>query len=95
MKIKDGRKLSNEALQQLRRDVILYLNEGNTAVATAAHFGISRRAVEKYKSLYALLGKDGLTMGKRGKPSKPKLGVKEQQHICKCIVDKNCNTPLN
>jgi len=89
MKIKDGRKLSNEALQQLRRDVILYLNEGNTAVAAAAHFGISRRAVEKYKSLYALLGKDGLTMGKRGKPSKPKLGVKEQQHICKCIVDKN------
>lgn len=89
MKIIDGRKLSNEALQQLRKDVILYYNDGNTAVATAAHFGISRRAVEKYKSLFAQYGEEGLEMGKRGKPANPKLGIKEQKQICKCIEDKN------
>ncbi len=89
MKIIDGRKLSNEALQQLRKDVILYLNDGNTAVAAATHFGISRRAVEKYKSLYYLHGEEGLVMGQRGKPSNPKLNKKQQQHICKCVEDKN------
>lgn len=89
MKIIDGRKLSNEAIQQLRKDVILYLNDGNTAVATAAHFGISRRAVEKYKSLYNNYGEEGLEMGKRGKPPVTKLSQKEQRHICKCIEDKN------
>ncbi len=89
MKITDGRKLSNEAIQQLRKDVILYLNDGNTAVSTAAHFGISRRAVEKYKALYFSKGEKGLEMGKRGKPSTPKLDRAKQKQICKSIKDKN------
>jgi transposase len=86
----DARKLSTEAQQQLRYQVIRLRKQGRTHQEISAITGVSRSKCSTWWSLYKNEGKKALKIKKRGRPvgSCRRLNKEQEKEIQKAIRDK-------
>ena len=86
----DARKLSTDAQQQLRYQVIRLRKQGRTHKEISAITGVSRSTCSTWWSLYQKEGKSALKIKKRGRPtgSCRKLDPEQEKEIQKAIRDK-------
>ena len=83
----DARKLSSESQYQLRKQIIRFINKGNTIQGTMDAFGVSKPYVQKVKKLYKESGIAGLKLGNRGRLVEPKLDKAGQKELAALITD--------
>lgn len=86
----DARKLSTDAQQQLRYQVIRLRKQGRTHKEISAITGVSRSTCSTWWNLYKSEGKKALKIQKRGRPigSCRKLDSEQEKQIQKSICDK-------
>ena len=86
----DARKLSTDAQQQLRYQVIRLRKQGRTHKEISAITGVSRSTCSTWWSLYKSEGKKALKIQKRGRPigSCRKLDSEQEKQVQKSICDK-------
>ena len=86
----DARKLSTDAQQQLRYQVIRFREKGRTHKEISAITGVNRSTCSTWWNLYRNEGKKALIIKKRGRPdgSCRKLDEEQEKEIQKAICDK-------
>jgi len=86
----DARKLSTDAQQQLRYQVIRFREKGRTHKEISAINGVNRSTCSTWWNLYRNEGKKALIIKKRGRPdgSCRKLDKEQEKEIQKAICDK-------
>jgi len=86
----DARKLSTDAQQQVRYQVIRLRKQGRTHNEISAITGVSRSICSTWWNLYKNKGKKALKIKKRGRPtgSCRKLDQQQEKVIQKAICDK-------
>ena len=87
----DARKLSTDAQQQIRYQVIRLRRQGRSHKEISAITGICRSTCSTWWNLYKTQGKKALKIKKRGRPigSCRKLNQEQEKEIQKTICDKN------
>ena len=86
----DARKLSTDAQQQLRYQVIRLRKQGRTHKEISAITGVSRSTCSTWWSIYQSEGKKALQIQKRGRPtgSCRKLNPEQEKEVQEAIRDK-------
>jgi transposase len=84
----DARTLSSEAQYELRKQIIRFINKGNTIQSAMEAYGVSKPYVQKIKKLYKEKCMRGLRLGKRGRKLETKVSKDELKEIKKLIVNK-------
>lgn len=86
----DARKLSTDAQQQLRYQVIRLRKQGRTHKEISAITGVNRSTCSTWWNLYKNKGKKALKIQKRGRPdgSCRKLDIEQERKVQKAICDK-------
>lgn len=86
----DARKLSTDAQQQLRYQVIRLRKQGRTHKEISAITGVNRSTCSTWWTLYQSEGKKALKIQKRGRPtgSCRKLDLEQEKEVQKAICDK-------
>jgi len=88
MKRTDARSMSSEAQYELRKQIIRFINQGNTIQSTMDAFEVSKPYVQKVKRLYKENGMAGLQLGQRGRKMETKLSKIRKQELKKLLVNK-------
>ncbi len=84
----DGRKLSHEALEEIRIRAVKRVEAGESPEVVIEALGFHRSAIYKWISLYREGGIEGLK-GKKAAGPTPKLNGKQLRHLYKIITSSN------
>lgn len=86
---RDARSLSTAAQEDLRRRVVTAVVQEQVSQSQAARlFGVSRQAVHGWVKTYRQQGSRGLTAGRRGRPSQPRLAAVQARQVYGWIRDR-------
>jgi transposase len=90
MEKEDGRKLTSEAQEQLRKQAIRLMKQGKKNVEIAAIIGAHRNSVSQWRKNYARDGAKGLASKKRGiaKGQNRTLTISQEDEIQNLLIDK-------
>lgn len=90
MEKEDGRKLTPEAQEQLRKQAIRLMNQGKKNVEIAVIIGAHRNSVSQWRKNYARDGAKGLASKKRGiaKGQNRTLTISQEDEIQNLLIDK-------
>jgi transposase len=88
MKTKDFRSLGPEAQETLRRAAVSAVLAGESRVAAARRFGVTRQAVGKWVRDYESAGEAALRAKRRGRPRGGSLAPWQAAQTAKAVVDR-------
>jgi transposase len=88
MKTKDFRSLGPEAQETLRRAAVQAVLAGESRVAAAQRFGVTRQTVGQWVQAYRDGGEDALKARRRGRPKGGSLAPWQAAQIAKAVVDR-------
>lgn len=88
MRSNDHRRLSPEAQEQLRRNVIAALRGGMRKGVAARTFGVSRTSIDHWLGRVEASGLRGLKSGRRGRPRVSRLAGHQAATIVRLITDR-------